>query len=133
MPAIQTSIENELRTVEARYWEALKAADAKAVGDLTADSFTFAMKDGVLQFTRDDYVKMMVGGDFRLKNYTLSDDGAVYRWLGPDVAMSAYRGHWVFERDGKLEGHDTVTMAVWTREGGAWKCAAMSEADVERS
>lgn len=129
MPASATSIERELKEVEQRYWTAIQAADGPTVRELTGDTFTFAMKDGVMEFSRDDYVNMMVGGDFRLKKYAISEKASVYRSLGSDVAMSAHHGHWEFERAGKLEKRDTVTFAVWSREAGSWKCLAMSEVD----
>jgi len=133
MPATATAIERELRDVEQRYWNAIRARDAQTVRELTGDTFTFAMKDGVVEFSRDDYVKMMTGSqDFRLKNYAISDRGAVYRSLGANVAMSAHQGHWEFERAGKLEKHDTTTFAVWSRESGTWKCLAMSEVDAPK-
>ena len=134
MPATQTPVERDIKQIEQRYWDAVKAADAKTVSELTGDTFTFAMKDGVMEFTRDDYVKMMAGGeDFRLKSYSIADKGSVYRALGPDVAMSAHAGHWEFERDGKLEKHGTVTFSVWSRESGDWKCVAISEVDAAKA
>lgn len=133
MPATATSIEREIKEAEQRYWNAIKAGDAPTVRALTGDTFTFAMKDGVMEFNRDDYVKMMVESqDFRLKKYAISEKGSVYRSLGTDVAMSAHHGHWEFERAGKLEKHDTVTFAVWSREQGSWKCLAMSEVDAPK-
>jgi len=132
MAATETSIEREIKDVERRYWEAVKAGDAKAVADLTAETFTFVMKDGVMEFGRDDYVKMMTGGeDFKLRAYSMPPGPTAYRSIGSDTALAAYLAHWQFERAGKPERHDTVNLVVWVRENGSWRCAAMSEADAK--
>ncbi|MEO8541813.1 MAG: hypothetical protein ABI577_18890, partial [bacterium] len=54
------------------------------------------------------------------------------REFGPAAALAAYSAHWEFDRGGKPEKHDTVNASFWIKESGAWKCAAVSEADAPK-
>jgi ketosteroid isomerase-like protein len=124
-----TAPERQIREHEQEFWAVIRAGDADGLEKLTSEHFTFVMKDGVNNFTRADFVRMMTGADFHMKDFRLDEDSLFYRELAPDVAALAYAAHWTFERGGKLEEHDTVNCSTWVKERGRWKCAVVSEAD----
>jgi ketosteroid isomerase-like protein len=131
MPATATSVVREIKELEQRYWDATMAADGTALKQLTAENFTFVMPAGINQFKRDEFVKMMSAGDFKLTSFKFDRDKATVRELGDSAALIAYRVKWTYEREGKEELTDTYYTSMWVREGRDWKYAAACETPLE--
>jgi hypothetical protein len=127
MAATATSVEQEILELEHRYWEAAKRSDSRELSSLTAASFTFVMKDGIIKSSRDELVGMLTGEDFKLKSYKIDSAGTVFRQLGPEAAVVAYPAHWDYEREGKADSIKTFNSSTWVKEGGSWKCAIVTE------
>jgi len=130
MPTTATRIETELLEQEKRFWEASKG-DAAGLRELCADEFTFLMNDGISNFTRDDFVNMITNGDYHLKSYDLDGRSVVVRELGPDAATIAYRAKSAFTMKGDDDRADSYYTSTWVRDGGAWRCAFVTESIAE--
>jgi len=131
MPATATSIEAELRELEQRYWEATTQPDSAEMKRLTASTFTFVMPAGINEFKRDEFIKMMTAGDFKLTSYEFDPSKATVRELGRDAALIAYRVKWTYDRNGQNEATDTYYTSIWVREDGGWKYAAACESPLQ--
>ena len=62
-------------------------------------------------------------GPWRLEEYTVNAEDAEVHFLGPDVAIVAYR---VDERvvvDGETLPIEANDSSVWVRRNGEWRCA----------
>jgi hypothetical protein len=125
------ALKREILDLEKAYWEAMKAADADTLHRLTADEFTMTMGEGISSEPNDSFVEMMTSGDMHLKSYRLDDANAVFRELGTNVALLAYKGHSTFERNGETEEADYNYSTTWVKKGKSWQAAAGSAVRVE--
>ena len=130
MTATTTTKQQEILDLETHYWDAIKTRDARALGRLTADEFTFVMGEGVSKFSRDEFVDMMTNSDFRLKSYKFDDGSVSFRELSPGSAFIAYKVHEAFERGGKPDTVDSYVSSNWVKSGTGWQCAAVTEARI---
>jgi hypothetical protein len=130
MAATATATRKDVQEVldyERRFWEATKAGDGSALGKLTADQFTFVMGEGVNNFPRDEFVKMMTAGDYRLKSFTLDEKDATVRELAPGVAAVAYHARSSHDLGGKPGSTDGYWCSIWVKDGRDWKCSVVTE------
>lgn len=124
-------LKREILDLEKAYWEAMKARDADTLRRLTADEYTMVMGESITTEHKDEFVDTMTNGDMKLKSYRLDDGDAIFREIGKDVALVAYKGHSEFERAGRTEDADYNYSTTWVRHGKNWQAAASSAVRVE--
>ena len=127
MTATATRLKTELMKVEEQYWNAIKANDAAGLGKLTADSFTYVMGDGVMNFNRNAFVEMMTQGDFKLNSYKFEEGGETVREIGPGIAAIAYKVQSVYQLEGKSHKAESFNSTIWAKKGDSWECLLKTE------
>jgi ketosteroid isomerase-like protein len=119
-----TATEQEVLTLEKRYWDAMQKRDIPTMESLTADPCLVVGAQGASQIRRSQFSQMMQSDDYRVRSYKFDEANASVRQLSPDVAVIAYKIHEEFERAGKPGAQDAYDSSVWIRQGGKWQCAA---------
>ena len=127
-----TDLKREIFDLEKQYWEASKKADAKELGRLTADNFTFVMGEGIMGFSRPEFVDMMTKEGMKITGYTLDEKTARIHEISPDVALLTYKSHIEYDEGGKHNQGDSYTTSIWQRRGNTWQCAAVTDTPVTK-
>src|SRR6476620_11576129 len=127
-----TNLKREIFDLEKQYWEASKQADAKNLGRLTADNFTFVMGEGIMQFDRNSFVDMMTKEGMKITSFSLDEGTAKVHELSPDVALLTYKSHIEYDEGGKHNQGDSYTTSIWQRRGSTWQCAAVTDTPVAK-
>ena len=127
-----TNLKREIFDLEKQYWEASKQADAKNLGKLTADNFTFVMGEGIMQFDRNSFVDMMAKEGMKITGFSLDESTAKVHELSPDVALLTYKSHIEYDEGGKHNQGDSYTTSIWQRRGSTWQCAAVTDTPVAK-
>ena len=120
------SLENELLTLEQRYWQSMKDKDTQAAIGLTDYPCIVAGASGVMSVDEAAFSKMLEGGAWTIRDFTLGDDVQVRR-LTDDVAIIAYRIRESLTVDGKPVTMEASDASVWVKRDGAWRCALHTE------
>jgi ketosteroid isomerase-like protein len=115
------SAEDEIRQLEERREAAMLAADTDTLAELMHDAITYAHSTGGMD-TRQVYLDGVGSGAFNYK--ALARDDHTIKVQG-DVAMSFYHMVADVEIRGNMRHLDNRVLAVWVREGGAWKLLAV--------
>jgi len=121
------SIERELLTLEQRYWQSMKDKDNGAASRLTDYPCIVAGASGVMKVDEAAFSKMLEGGEWTIKNFSLGDDVKVRR-LTDDVAIIAYKVRENLTVDGEPVTMEAADASVWVRRDGDWRCALHTEA-----
>jgi hypothetical protein len=119
------SIDQELLSLEAEYWEAVKNRDAVTAARLSDDPCIVTGAQGVRRIRRADIAALMNSASIIVRDFAI-DDAEVQR-LSDDVAVVAYRVHEDLSMDGRLVTVDAVDASTWVRRNGRWLCALHSE------
>jgi len=127
-----TNLKREIFDLEKQYWEASKQADAKNLGKLTADNFTFVMGEGIMQYDRNSFVDMMTKEGMKITSFSLDEGTAKVHELSPDVALLTYKSHIEYDEGGKHNQGDSYTTSIWQRRGSTWQCAAVTDTPVAK-
>ena len=120
------SVENELMSLEKRYWQAVKDKDIATALSLTADPCMVAGATGVSRVPRENLAGIMESAKYKLEEFELKDPQTLM--VEDDVAILGYKVREKLIVDGKpltLEASDTST---WVRRDGKWLCALHTEA-----
>jgi hypothetical protein len=83
-------IEEELVTLEKKYWQAMKDKDTDTMLSLSDDPCIVAGPQGFASFSKQSFLEMMNSSDYTLHNFEIDDDIEV-RMLGQDTAVVAYK------------------------------------------
>jgi ketosteroid isomerase-like protein len=126
MTAPTTTKKSEILERVEEFWDATKSGDGARLGRVTADEFTFVMNRGISSSRRDDFVKMMTGGDFKLRSFDLDTKDVTFREFGPSAAFLACKVTLDYEMKGEPDHMDAYYSYVWTNDDG-WKCAVATE------
>jgi len=123
----RTSIEEDLLTLERRYWEGLKDGDLPAVLDLTDDPCIVTGAQGLGRISHEQYRAMMTNANWTIERFAIGDDATV-RLLDNDTAIVAYTVHEDLTVDGEPVSLDAADASTWVRRDGHWRCALHTEA-----
>ena len=121
------AVQDELVSLERRYWQALQDQDDDAALKLTDDPCIVAGAQGIASLDRRTMADMLKQGTWKLLSFKIDPDVKL-RMIGDDVALLAYTVHEELTIDGnavKLQASDAST---WVRRDGRWLCALHTEA-----
>jgi hypothetical protein len=121
-----TTLEQELRELEQRYWSAIQSKDTRAIEELTDFPCIVTGAQGVARVDRATFTKMLQDGSYTIDNFELSD--VQVRSLTDDVAVVAYTVREELTVDGKPVTLEAADLSTWVRRDGTWVCPAHSEA-----
>jgi ketosteroid isomerase-like protein len=120
-----TTIEQELLTLERRYWDALKAKDLDTALSLTDDPCIVVGAQGVGRVDKKTYTSMMKQSDWNIVDFSIGDDVQVQ--VFGDTAVVAYTVHEDVEVGGKPLSFDAADASTWIRRDGRWVCTLHTE------
>lgn len=121
------AIEEELKALEARYWDALQRKDAAAAGALTDEGCTVVGAQGVTRIDPARIAEMLSGATHTITRYELDDATLAVRKLTEDVAVVSYQVLEDLVVDGKPTSIAAYDASVWVRRDGTWRCALHTE------
>lgn len=121
-----TAVEQELLTLEKKYWQALKDRDLEAALRMTDDPCLLTGAQGVGSINRHAFESMMESASYTLDDFRISDNVHV-KLLGDDVAVLAYNVHEELTVDGEPVTIDAADASTWVRRNGRWVCALHTE------
>jgi hypothetical protein len=116
---------NELLELELAYWQAMKDQDAEAASRLTSDPCIVTGSQGVSSLARETLTSMLVGANWRIVDFELSD--VQMQKLSEDVAVVAYIVREELTVDGEPVSIDAADASTWVRHDGGWQCALHTE------
>jgi hypothetical protein len=119
------SLEQELLTLETRYWEAVKNRDAATAARLSDDPCIITGAQGIRRLRRADIEPLINAADASVRDFAISS--AEVRLLANDVAVVAYQVREDLTMEGRLVTVDAVDASTWVRRDGHWVCALHSE------
>ena len=121
-----TTIEQELLTLERRYWQALKERDVDTALALTDDPCIVVGAQGVGRVDHPTYRQMMTDNrTWEILDFSIADDAQV-RVLG-DTAILAYKVHEELAVEGTPVTIDAADASTWVRRDGKWVCTLHAE------
>jgi len=126
----RTEQENELLSLEKRYWQAMKDRDVEAALQLTDFPCIVAGPEGFMKVEEPAFREMMTARKDQIDRIELGEDAQV-RLIRDDVAIVAYQLHSEKTVDGKAVVTDATDSSTWIRRDGQWKCAQHTEAPRE--
>jgi uncharacterized protein DUF4440 len=122
-----SAVENELLSLERRYWEALRDGDDETALRLTDDPCIVAGAQGVASLDRRTMTEMLKQGTWKLERFTIEPDVKLHM-IGDDVAVLGYTVHEELTVDGKPVKLQAADASTWVRRDGQWVCALHTEA-----
>jgi uncharacterized protein (TIGR02246 family) len=124
---MRANIDQELRTVEQRYWDAVQRKDADEAIELSDDACIVVGAQGVGSIDREQLGKMLQQASYELTHYSFDDKQFQVRQIADDVAVVAYAVHEDLVVDGKPESLEAYDASVWVKRDGKWRCALHTE------
>ena len=122
-----TTIEQELLTLERRYWQALKDGDVDTALSLTDDPCIVVGSQGVGRVDHTSYRRMMTEDpSWEIRDFSIGDDAQI-EVIG-DTAVVAYTVHEKLTVEGKPVSFDAADSSTWVRRNGKWVCTLHTEA-----
>ena len=122
-----TTINQELREVEQRYWDAIQHKDADAAMELSDDACVVVGAQGVGEVDRARLGQMLKAASYELTSYTFDDKQFKVRQIADNVAIVAYTVKEDLIVDGKRESLEAYDATVWVKRDGSWLCALHTE------
>jgi ketosteroid isomerase-like protein len=119
--------EREVFEVEKKFWDAMKAKDARSARELTDDRCIVVGAQGVASIDGETMGTLTTDGAWQLERYSFDEDQAQIRFIGDDVAIVAYRVDERLVVDGETVPLAANDSSVWVRRDGQWKCALHTE------
>lgn len=124
---MRANIDQELRAVEQRYWDAVQRKDADEAIELSDDACIVVGAQGVGSIDREQLGKMLQQASYELTRYSFDDKQFQVRQIADDVAVVAYAVHEDLVVDGKPESLEAYDASVWVKRDGKWRCALHTE------
>ena len=124
---MQTSIEQEFRRLESRFWDAMQARDDATAMALTDEKSVVIGPRGVAELAREQLGEMLTQATTELMRSELDDKTFHVKRLTDDVAIVAYEVREDLIVDGKPTSLDAYDASVWVRRGDTWQCALHTE------
>jgi ketosteroid isomerase-like protein len=121
-----TTIEQELLTLERRYWQALKDRDVDTALSLTDDPCIVAGAQGIGRVDHAAYRQMMTkNSSWEILDFSIADDVQVN--VAGDTAVVAYTVHEELTVEGAPVTFDAADTSTWIRRDGKWVCTLHTE------
>lgn len=124
---MRANIDQELRAVEQRYWDAVQRKDADEAIELSDDACIVVGAQGVGSIDREQLGKMLQQASYELTRYSFDDKQFQVRQIADDVAVVAYAVQEDLVVDGKPESLEAYDASVWVKRDGKWRCALHTE------
>jgi Domain of unknown function (DUF4440) len=116
-PAARSTLEGMFQAKIKAEWEALKAKDKKAYGDLLADDYEGVEADGRGERTKIQAINELL--ETNIANYTLW--GFKLMPLGPDAAFVIYEVTMQFPPKSVVRYSRVYITELWVKRAGEWK------------
>jgi len=124
---MRDSIDQELKLLERRYWDAVQQKDSDEAIALSDESCIVVGAQGVGAIDREKLGQMLQAASYELKQYSFDDKQFQVRQIADNVAVVAYPVHEELIVDGKSTTLDAFDASVWVRRNGKWQCALHTE------
>jgi hypothetical protein len=111
------STQNEILTLENRYWQAMKDSDIESAVSMTHFPCLVAGPSGVMRVDEASYKKMMASNKGKTQDFEIKN--AEVEMINADTAVIAYQL--------KSNGKECFDSSTWVREDGNWLCALHTE------
>ena len=121
------TLEEELRALETRYWNAIQNKDEKTAMKLSDERCVVVGAQGVGELDRERLGQMLKQASYELTRYQFDDKKIQVRKLTDDVAVIAYEVREDLIVDGKEESLIAFDASVWVKRGDSWLCALHTE------
>ena len=122
----EQSLEQELVSLEHRYWRAVQDHDVETAVSLTDFPCIVAGSRGVRSVDERTYREMMASSSYQVKRFTVKGEMQA-RMLSDDVGIVAYEIHELLNVNGSSIAIDATDASTWVRRGGRWRCALHTE------
>lgn len=124
---MQRSIEQDVKGLEDRYWQAIQRRDAAVATSLSDDECIVVGPQGVGALPREQLGQMLERATYELTHYEIDDRLFRIKKLTEDVVVAAYQVRSDLVVDGKPESVEAYDASVWVRRGDTWVCALHTE------
>ena len=121
------TMEKDILNLEKKYWNAMKKQDIDTIISLTADPCIVSGAQGVMKFSRNDFISMMnAPQNYKLRDFEFSDDYQV-SMINDDTAVIAYKVKESLDVEGKPVNLEAAQASTWIRRDGSWTCSLHAE------
>lgn len=122
----QAQSEREIINLEHAYWRAIQEQDVDAALALTDERCVVTGAQGYANIGHDEFERMAKSSQWQLQRYEILGEPTV-RFLGPDVAVVAYKVKEEMKVDGQPLTLEAADASTWVRRDGKWLCALHTE------
>ena len=120
-------IDQELKALERRYWDAVQRKDSDEAIELSDESCIVVGAQGVGAITREQLGKMLQQAGYELQQYSFDDKQFQVRQIADNVAIVAYPVQEQLIVEGKPQQLEAYDASVWVKRDGTWRCALHTE------
>jgi hypothetical protein len=121
------TFEQQLRELEATYWNAIQNKDEATAMKLSDERCVVVGAQGVGELDRERLGQMLKQATYELTRYEFDEKKFQVRKLTDDVAVVAYEVREDLVVDGKAESLIAFDASVWVKRGDSWLCALHTE------
>ena len=114
-------MQDDIRALEARRYAAMRAGDTEALGALLSERLVYAHSDATAD-GKASYLGTLTDGSLRYLRIDFTTEAVLE--AGPDAAAALGRMSARVHRDGAEREIAAMTLALWVREGDAWRLLA---------
>jgi hypothetical protein len=114
--------------LEHRFWDTMTSGDHEESAKLLAPKAAMVSDMGSMSFTPSEYVKMGQSSQFKIKDWSLTDEEVIFPT--PNTAICMYKVKQTLEKDGVSQTTQNNDTSVWTKEGADWKCILHTESPI---
>ena len=119
------ALKQELLALEMRYWNAIRAKDARMAARLSDDPCMVVGAQGVGEITRAAFSRVMDQATYELNRFALED--VHVRPVSDDVVALAYTVIEDLTVGGKKLELRAFDASVWKKTGDGWLCVVHTE------
>ena len=121
------TIEQEMRSLENLYWNAIQAKDEAAAMRLSDEQCVVVGAQGVGAIDREKLGQMLKAASYELTHFEFDAKKFQVRKLTDDVVVVAYQVREDLVVDGRPESLTAYDASVWVKRDEKWKCALHTE------
>ncbi|HEY8614581.1 MAG TPA: nuclear transport factor 2 family protein [Roseomonas sp.] len=114
-------MQDEIRSLEARRYAAMKAGDTQALGALLSDRLVYAHSNATTD-SKASYLATLTDGSLRYLDISFETHSVLDAGPGAAAALGRMSAR-VFRYGGERE-IAAMTLALWTKEGDSWRLLA---------
>ena len=114
-------MQDEIRALEARRYAAMLAGDTAALGALLSDRLVYAHSNATTD-SKDSYLATLTDGSLRYLQIDFQTEAVLE--AGPGAAAALGRMSARVHRYGGEREIAAMTLALWAKEGDAWRLLA---------